>query len=66
MCELCNKIWKGEEEYHEHHSNHWDEEIAIIVDDDKFNLYVPCSDWFYSGIVMELNYCPICGKRLSD
>ena len=65
ICELCKKIWNTKKEYIKQFQNKWDEHIAIVKDDDdKIGLYVPCEDWYYSDVVMNINYCPICGRKL--
>lgn len=64
-CELCKKIWNTKKEYTKQFQNEWDEDIAIVKNyDDKIGLYVSCEDWYYSGVVMNINYCPICGRKL--
>lgn len=64
-CELCKKIWNTKKEYTKQFQNKWDENIAIVKDnDDEIGLYVPCEDWYYSDVVMNINYCPICGRKL--
>nr|DAE28903.1 MAG TPA: Rad50 zinc hook motif [virus sp. ctmTa7] len=64
-CELCKKIWNTKKEYIKQFQNKWDENIAIVKDnDDEIGLYVPCEDWYYSDVVMNINYCPICGRKL--
>lgn len=63
-CELCKKIWNTKKEYTKQFQK-WDEHIAIVKDDDdEIGLYVPCEDWYYSDVVMNINYCPICGRKL--
>lgn len=65
MCDLCNNI-KKIEQYKE--MNSWDRgNIAIVQKRNKvFGLWVECEDWYYSRIVMEINYCPVCGRELND
>lgn len=65
-CNFCKKIWNSMEEYQKQFQHRWDEEISIVKDDDDGNigLYVPCNDYYYSDIIMDINYCPICGRKL--
>ena len=28
-------------------------------------LYIPCDDWYYSKIVMYVNFCPVCGRQVN-
>lgn len=30
-----------------------------------FNKDWKCKDFQYSGVAMEINYCPICGRKLN-
>lgn len=63
-CELCKKIWSSQEEYCKQFVYHYDETYALVMEDEKPYLYVPCEDWYYSDIVMQVNYCPKCGRKL--
>lgn len=61
MCDLCDKVYKTKEEMKKEFECHWDEPLCIIDN----GLYVPCDDWYYSGVVLHINYCPICGRYLN-
>lgn len=63
-CKLCEKIWKSEDDYRNQFKYDWDEGNAIVMEDRKPYLYVPCDDSYYSGTVMQINYCPKCGRKL--
>ena len=68
MCNLCNNI-KKIEQYKEVDS--WDRDNNAIVRKkiNSFGLWVKCEgeeDFYYSGVAMEINYCPICGRKLND
>lgn len=64
-CELCKKIWSSQEEYCKQFAHHhYDETYALVMEDGKPYLYVPCEDWYYSDVVMQVNYCPKCGRKL--
>ena len=62
MCDLCDKTYKTKEEMKEKFKSHWDEVTCIIGD----GLYVPCEDPYYSGVVLQINYCPVCGRKLGE
>ena len=64
ICNLCNNI-KKIEEYKE--MDTWDRNNAIVQKKNKsFGIWIECEDWYYSGVAMEINYCPICGRKLND
>ena len=64
MCNLCNNI-KKIELYEE--IDTWDRDNAIVQKKNKaFGLWIECDDCFYSGVAMEINYCPICGANLAQ
>ena len=52
-------------EYKESFEFEYEERIAIVTDSDGPGLYVPCDDWYYSAIVMHINFCPKCGRQVS-
>lgn len=63
-CNFCETIWLSEDHYRTKFSNHWDERKAIVIEDGEPYLYIPCDDPYYSGTVMQINYCPKCGRKL--
>lgn len=64
MCDLCNNI-KTIEQYKEMTS--WDRYNTIVQQkNNSFGLWIECDDYYYSGVVMKINYCPICGRKLND
>ena len=64
MCDFCNNI-KTIEQYKEMHS--WDRNNAIVQKKNKaFGLWFECDDFYYSGVIMEINYCPVCGRKLNE
>ena len=64
MCNLCNNI-KKIEQYKE--LKFWNRDNTIVQKENKaFGLWIECDDSFYSGVAMEINYCPICGRQLND
>ena len=64
-CSLCSTIWSSKEEYQKQFEWHHDEGCAIVMEDEEPCLYVPCEDWFYSDTIMEINYCPKCGRKIN-
>lgn len=40
-------------------------EEAIVMDGRGPGLYIPCDDWYYSKIVMNVNFCPVCGRQVN-
>ena len=65
-CSLCEKIWSSKEAYQSVYGDHWNQPISIIMEDRKPWLYVPCEDDWYSRTVMQINFCPKCGRRLNN
>ena len=64
-CELCKKIWNSKDEYEVQFEHPTDVTIGIVKNsDNEIGLYVPCEDWYYSDVIMNINYCPICGRKL--
>ncbi len=64
MCDFCNDI-KDAEWYKEHDS--YDRINAIVQTGEKtFGLWIECEDCYYSGVVMKIKYCPMCGNNLSE
>lgn len=63
MCNLCNNI-KEKEQYEK--MRFWDRATTIVQQQNKaFGLWVECADSYSSRIAMEINYCPICGRKLN-
>ena len=64
-CEFCKKIWDNLNIYQAQFSHEWEERNAIVMQGYEPYLYVPCEDDpFYSDIVMQIDYCPKCGRKL--
>ena len=64
-CELCSKIWNNVKEYKESFEFEHEEREAIVIDGRGPGLYIPCDDWYYSKIVMNVNFCPVCGRQVN-
>ena len=61
-CPLCDTIWSSKEVYE--YAMGWPEKIAIVMEDEKPWLYVPCEDVYYSDTRLQINFCPKCGREL--
>lgn len=61
-CPLCDMIYCCDKAY----ENTYPEKPGIVMDGDEYGLYVPCEDDYYSGVKMYINYCPKCGRRLTE
>ena len=69
MCNFCKNIYTTAEAMKWRESWwDWDCEqpytIIVVGDDDSFELWSHVDDNFYTGRVMDINYCPVCGKQL--
>ena len=63
MCNFCNNI-KKIEQYEE--TDSWDRHNTIVQKkNNSFGLWIECEDYYYSGVAMEINYCPVCGRKLN-
>lgn len=66
-CEFCKRIWSSEEEYKNQFKHDWDEQVAIVLDEDNEPaLYIPVQDYYFSTTYLQINYCPKCGRKLSE
>ena len=63
-CPLCDVIWISKEAYE--YIMDWPEKIAIVMEDEKPWLYIPCEDVYYSDTKLQINFCPKCGRRLTE
>ena len=65
-CEFCEKIWSSQEEYQSQFEDHYDEKNSIVMKNGEPCLYIPYEqDYFYSDVVMQINYCPKCGRKVN-
>ncbi len=63
-CYFCNNI-KNLDEMRK--LAPWDREDAIVKDSSgRISLWVECDDSYYSRCIMDISFCPICGKYLYD
>lgn len=68
MCGLCKKIYSRPEAVNwKRKWWEWDMEqpyTIIVNDEDCFSLWNQVDDNFYTGRVMDIEYCPVCGRQL--
>lgn len=63
-CELCNKIWNGGlKEYKESIDHPSDYSDVIYKSNENYYLFIPCDDWYYNCVI-DIHYCPKCGRKL--
>lgn len=65
-CNFCSKIWNNAEEYELSLRYPWNVDPAIVMQDGKPYIYVPCEDSYYSRCVTEASYCPVCGRKIME
>ena len=67
-CSFCNKEYNFEEaEKWKNDSWNWELDAPhtiCVKDKEKYALWSKCDDPYYTGYVMRINYCPICGRNL--
>ena len=62
MCNCCDNI-KNIEEYRK--IDTWDRKNAIVKKSNGvYSLWIECDDIFYSGAVINIAFCPVCGREL--
>lgn len=67
QCDFCNTIYntsKLKKQY-------WaDREVCNCItkdkDDEEYYLWNECEDEYYTGNIMEIKYCPVCGRKLNN
>lgn len=64
-CDFCNKIYNEDEL----NNKYWldREEVNCITYDENNNIYSfwhECDDDSYTGNIMKIKYCPMCGRKL--
>ena len=63
MCNFCDNI--KDVEYIKKRP-FWERTTEIVQTGEyTFGLWIECPDSYYSGIDIEINYCPICGRKLT-
>lgn len=70
MCEFCKNIYTTTEAMEWKHSwwnwNYKQPYTIIVEDNDSFALWNQIEDNFYTSRVMEIKYCPVCGRQLIE
>lgn len=66
-CEFCNVIYNADELKRQY----WvvREVCDCITYDETFkeyHLWHECGDDYYTGNIMEIKYCPVCGRKLNN
>lgn len=68
MCDFCNKIYNASELK----KQYWgDREVCSCItknkNDEEYYLWNECViDDYYTGNIMKIKYCPVCGRKLKD
>lgn len=65
MCDFCNNI-KDEDKIGLHLMGYGTNYITYNQKDKKYRLFYECEDITYSGATLDISYCPVCGRKLSD
>lgn len=70
MCDFCKNIYSTAEAI-EWKDSWWDWDCKqpytiIVKDNDSFELWSQVEDNFYTGRIMDIKYCPVCGRQLID
>lgn len=65
-CPLCDEIWSSAEAYKDFCEHSYREKIAIVMENGKPWLYIPCEDDYYSDTRLQINYCPKCRRKLVE
>lgn len=64
-CDFCNKIYDADELNNQYYA---DREVCDCITYDKdnntYSFWNECVDDYYTGNIMEIKYCPICGRKL--
>ena len=63
MCEFCKTIAKTDKEYFELRIKGGD---FIYKDNDGYGILIDTGDSGCLGSLQNINYCPICGRKLSE
>lgn len=65
MCSFCNKIY-NEDELNGQYFHEVCDCITYDENNNNYNFWHECDEDYYTGNIMEIKYCPVCGRRLSD
>ena len=73
-CYFCEKIYDtktlknmSQEDRKKLCQKEWELYCVIThnTEDDTFNIWSECDDDYYSGEVLEINFCPECGRKIN-
>ena len=64
-CDFCSNI-KDENVIGLHLMGYGTNYITYNQEDKKYRLYYVCEDINYSGATLNISYCPVCGRILSN
>ena len=65
QCDFCSEIYDAEELNKMYPADRYVVDcITFDKEDNAFNLWHESEDDFYTGNIMEINYCPVCGRKL--
>lgn len=66
-CDLCEKIYDEEKLKNTYWGDReYSDYITHNEEHDSYYLWHECQDDYYSGNIMEIKYCPVCGRKLSN
>jgi len=64
MCDFCDNI--KDKEWYEEHDSYTRSNTIVQTGEKTFGLWIECEDWYYSGVAMKINFCPMCGADLAQ
>lgn len=70
LCDFCSNIltqdqaeqWSADYEFH--YATPIQYNVIATDLNGKYNLWNRCDDCYYNGIIMQISYCPKCGRKL--
>ena len=66
MCDFCEKIYSNKDAYDYVKNTVYPPYVVIGENNGKYTLWNSCDDPYYSGVIMDINFCPVCGRQLVD
>ena len=64
MCNFCDNI--KDEKWYEEHDPYTRYDTIVQTGEKTFGLWIECEDYYYSGVAMAINFCPMCGADLAQ
>ena len=66
MCNFCNNIPTLDD--YTTKISPYDRHNTIVYNHhvNRYGLWIEIDDWYYSGIIKEIYYCPVCGRELNQ